>query len=432
MSKRSKNPQSRRSFLKNVATVSIATGLVGELGAVELFVPASERITVGVIGFGKRARSLTGGFMRRNDVQVVAVSEVEPVRRAYGQKMVEDHYSKKKGSSFKGCDAYNDFRKILDRKDIDAVIIATPDHWHAVNVVQASHAKKDIYCEKPLSVAIAHGRKMVHAVEKNKVIFQTGSQQRSEFGGRFRQAVQYIRNGAIGKVLRVHVGVGDPAIPCDLPVEECPTGTDWDMWNGPAAERGYNSQLCPKGNHNHFPAFRRYKEYAGGGLADMGAHHFDIAQWALGMDDTGPVKIIPPKKEGEKRGLKFVYANGIEMFHGGVGGCTFHGEKGTITVTRGWIKSDPEGILKEKLPENAEKIYPSNNHIGNFVDCVKSRKKPICDVEIGHRSASICHLANIGYWVGRPLTWDPKKEQFVNDKEANSHVDREVRSPWKL
>lgn len=428
----SKNTLTRRSFLGKVATVSIASGLVGSPAAARPFFAPSDRITVGVIGYGKRARSLTRGFLGQAGVQLVAVSEVEPARRALGVKTIHDHYaSKKGGGGYRGCAAGNDFREITGRDDIDAVIIATPDHWHVINAIEAARAGQDIYCEKPLTVAIAHGRRMVEEIRKHEVVFQTGSQQRSEFGGRFRQAVDYVRNGAIGKVLRVHVGVGDPAVPCDLPEEKCPEGTDWEMWNGPAPERGYHPDLCPVGNHNHFPAFRKYLEYAGGGLADMGAHHFDIAQWALNRDDGGPVQIIPPEK-GEKRGLRYIYDDGVEMVHGGVGGCTFEGEKGKIIVTRGWIKSEPEGILKEALPENAPRVERSTHHIGNFLDCVRSRKKPICDAEVGHRSASICHLGNIGYQLGRPLKWDPRREVFPDDAEATRLVDRAVRAPWKV
>jgi predicted dehydrogenase len=171
---------------------------------------------------------------------------------------------------------------LLARKDIDAVVIATPDHWHALACVRAAQVKKDIYCEKPLTHRIAQGRKIVEAVRSNDVVFQTGSQQRSEFGGKFRTAVEYVRNGRIGKVKTVRIGVGGPPIACDLPTQSIPEGTDWNLWLGPAAERGYHEELCPKGVHKHFPAWRRYKEFGGGAIADMGAHHFDIAQWALG------------------------------------------------------------------------------------------------------------------------------------------------------
>jgi predicted dehydrogenase len=391
-----------------------------------------DRITIGFIGFGKRSRQILGRFLRIEGAQVVAVSEVVRERREQGRKLVDKHYAQPgaRGPST-GCAAYNDFRELLARDDIDAVVIGTPDHWHAIQTVAAAAAGKDIYCEKPMSLVIAHGRKMVQAVRRHDVIFQTGSQQRSEYGGKFRQAVELVRNGRIGTVKRVHVGVGGPPVPCNLPDEPCPDGTDWEMWNGPAPARGYHHELCPRGIHNHFPAFRRYREYAGGGLADMGAHHFDIAQWALGMDESGPVRIEPPPGNATK-GLKFTYASGVEMFHGGVGGCTFEGTKGTIVVTRGSITSDPPEILEQPIGPDDKRVYRSRDHARNWLMCVRSRKRPICDVETGHRSATICHLANIGYELRRPLTWDPEKEQFAGDAEANRLRDRAVRAPWTL
>jgi predicted dehydrogenase len=311
------------------------------------------------------------------------------------------------------------------------VVIATPDHWHALGCVHAAQAKKDIYCEKPLTHTIAQGRKIAAAVRANKVVFQTGSQQRSEFGGNFRRAVEYVRNGRIGKLKTVRVGVGGPPVACELPTEPMPDGTDWDMWLGPAPKRGYNQILCPQGMHKHFPAWRDYREYAGGALADMGAHHFDIAQWAMDADATGPVEIHPPEGKATS-GLRFVYASGVEMFHGGRSGCTFEGEKGTIYVDRDKLESTPESILAEPLTDADQRVYLSNDHAKNWLDCIASRKDPICTAEIGARSAAICHLANIGYRLRRPLKWDPAKEEFPDDSEANKLLDYEMREPWML
>jgi predicted dehydrogenase len=324
---------------------------------------------------------------------------------------------------------------LLDRKDIDAVLIATPDHWHSIPAVLAARAGKHVYCEKPLTLTIAEGRVVADAAKNNKIAFQTGSQQRSEYGGLFRKAVEYVRNGRIGKVKTVRVGVGAPAVACDLPEQPVPGGTDWETWNGPSPKRGYNEILCPKGIHSHFPAWRNYREYAGGGLADMGAHHFDIAQWALEMDDSGPVKIEPPESKDGKpviTGLRFVYANGIEMFHGGPSGCTFEGTEGTIYVDRGKIESKPETILKEELGKDAKRVYLATDHRKNWLECIRSGKETICPAEVGHRSATICQLGNIGYWLKRSLVWDPAKEQFVGDEEANKLLSRTMREPWKL
>jgi predicted dehydrogenase len=297
---------------------------------------------------------------------------------------------------------------------------------HVHPALAAAAKKLDIYCEKPLTHHIAEGRRLVDAVRKNKLVFQTGSQQRSEYGGRFRQAVEAIRAGKLGDLKTIRIGVGGSPVPCDLPTQEQPGNVNWDLWLGPAPQRGYHEELCPKGIHNHFPAFRKYEEYAGGMLADMGAHHFDIAQWAIGMDASGPVSIEPPA-DGET-GLKFTYANGVEMFHGGPSGCTFEGTAGTIRVDRNLLKSDPPEILA--TPPGG-KPGPGTDHLRNWLDCIKSREEPICTVETGHRTATVCHLANIGYKLRRKLTWDPAKEEFPGDAEANALTTRKPRQGWE-
>ncbi len=425
---------SRRSFLKAAAV----TGLAGPtlLAAARADEPKkrspNDRITLGFIGVGTMGRGHLGSFLGMPDVQVLAVCDVVRERRDSARKMVEDRYGRDKKGEYKGCQAFNDFRELLDRKEIDAVVIATPDHWHAIPAVFAARAGKHIYCEKPLTNVIADGRKIVDAVKDGKVIFQTGSQQRSEFGGRFRRAVELVRNGHIGRVKTVRIGVGGPAVPCDLPEQQVPDGTDWDLWLGPAPKRGYNEVLCPKGVHRHFPAWRNYREYAGGGLADMGAHHFDIAQWALGMSLSGPVKIEPPSDPKATTGLKFTYANGVEMFHGAKTDCVFEGTNGTIRVSRGHLESDPAGLVKQPPTADDLRAYPSDNHRRNWIECIKARRETICPAEVGHRSATVCLLGNIGYWLRRPLRWDPAKERFVDDEEANKLVSREMRAPWKL
>ncbi len=418
---------SRRRFLQSGAATALA------LPALHADEPArkppSERLTLGFIGMGTMNRGHLSGFLGMKDVQVLAVCDVVAERRDDAKRMVEKKYGEGKKGEFKGCDAVTDFRKIIERKDIDAVVIATPDHWHAIPCILAARAGKDIYCEKPLTHNIAEGRRIVEEVAKANVVFQTGSQQRSEFGNHFRLAVELVRNGRIGKLKTIRIGVGGPAIPCELKEEQLPVGTDWDFWLGPAPERGYSSVLCPKGIHGHFPDWRKFQEYAGGQVADMGAHHFDIAQWALDMDGSGPEKIIPPEK-GDT-GLKLVYANGVEMIHGGEADCVFVGETGTIRASRGKIESDPPEILKIPIGEKDWHCYPTNNHKRNWVDCVRSRKVTICPAQVGHRSASVCHLVNIGYRMRKPLSWDPVKERF-DDADANRLVSREPREKWKL
>ena len=388
------------------------------------------RINLGFIGVGMMGRGHLGGFLGNQAVQVVAVCDVHRVRLNDAVERVHRAYAQqRKAGTYRGCASYNDFRELLGRRDIDAVVIATPDHWHAIPAILACRAHKDVYCEKPLSLTIAESRAMVRAARDNDVVFQTGSQQRTEFSGHFRKAVEYVRSGRIGRVRTVRVGVGGPARPCDLPAEPTPDGVDWEMWNGPSPARAFNAILCPTGIHNHFPAWRNYKEYAGGGLADMGAHHFDIAQWALDMDTNGPTEIHPPQT-GDT-GLRFVYASGVEMFHGGPSGCTFEGADGTIYVDRGGIQSTPRTILEQPLGQRDFHLpNVGTSHQRNWLDCIRTRRRPVADVEIGARSAQVCQLGNIGYWLRRQLRWDPAREEFIRDDEANRLRSRENRAPW--
>ena len=429
----------RRRFLKTAA-VSAAAPLVFTRDASA--VAANERLAIGFIGMGTMNRGHLGGLLGRKEVEVVAVCDVVKERLDSASQTVEKRYADRiKSGDFKGPAAYADFRKLIDHPGLDAVVIATPDHWHAMPVILAARAKKHIYCEKPLTHNVAEGRQIVEEVAKAKVIFQTGSQQRSEFGGHFRKAVEYVWNGRIGKLNTIRIGVGGPSRSCDLPEQETPKGTDWDAWLGPAPQRPYHSDLCPKGVHSHFPAWRVYQEYAGGQVGDMGAHHFDIAQWAMRMDGSGPVTIIPPEKSKD-RGLRYVYSNGVVMIHNEFekdadgkeikADCVFDGAEGKILVSRGGISSLPDTILKEPLGEKDERVYPSSSHHGNWLACIRSGKPTICPAQVGHRSASICHLGNIGYHLGRKLTWDPVKEEFVGDDKANKELSREPRAKWKL
>lgn len=420
----------RRTFVRTLAVGGLSSAaLPRRCGAAP--VGPNDRLTLGFIGVGVMGRGHVGVFLGMPDVQIIGVCDVVTERREAARQAIEKRYAdEREKSGFQGCAAYRDFRELLARPDLDAVVIATPDHWHALPCVLAARAGKHIYCEKPLTRTIGEGRRVVEAVTKRNVVFQTGSQQRSEHGGVFRQAVELIRNGRIGKVKSVRVGVGEPAIPCDLPDEPIPEGTDWDLWLGPAARRGYSPILCPKGVHQHFPAWRKYREYANGGLADMGAHHFDIAQWALDMDGTGPVRVEPPADPKAATGLRFVYANGIEMFHGGPSGCTFEGTEGTLHVDRDFVTTTPESIVREPLDDKAKRVYRATNQKRNWIECIRNRKETICPAEIGHRTSTVCILANIGYWLRRPLTWDPVKERFLNDEEANALLDPKMREPW--
>ncbi|MFO0819982.1 MAG: Gfo/Idh/MocA family oxidoreductase [Pirellulales bacterium] len=430
---------SRRQFLRYSALTAAASQLpiVGVTQRVARAAP-SDRLNVGFIGVGTMGRGHLGGLLGQGDVEVVAVCDVVKERRDSAMETVAKRYAQRtKSGEFRGVKNLADFRELLALPGLDAVVIATPDHWHAIPCVLAARAGKHIYCEKPLTHNVAEGRWIVDEVAKGKVIFQTGSQQRSEFGGHFRKAVEYVWNGRIGQLKTIRIGVGGPAQPCDLPAQEIPEGTDWDFWLGPAPERPYNEVLCPKGVHKHFPQWRAYREFAGGGLADMGAHHFDIAQWAMKMDSSGPVQVIAPEKPGLGKGLRFVYANGVTMIHNEFEGdvkadCVFEGTEGTILVSRGGISSRPNSILESPLDDQAQRVYPSNQHHRNWLDSIRAGKDCICTAETGHRSATICHLANIGYRLGRSLRWDPVLEKFEGDDEANQLLSREPRAKWKI
>jgi predicted dehydrogenase len=430
----------RRDFIQSAAVAAAAAPIIvpaPALGGTKK-TAASERLTLGFIGVGKQNRGHLGSFLGTKDVQVLAVCDVDKTRRESAKQMVEKRYGEQqKNGRYKGCAAYNDFRELLGRKDIDAVVIAPPDHWHAIPVLEACRAGKDIYCEKPLSLTIHEAKAMIDAVRKYNRVLQTGSQQRSS--PEFLLACELVRSGRIGKVQRVYVNVGGPSKWCDLPEEPMEPGLDWDRWLGPAPKRPYNSVLSPRGIPRNFPNWRAYREYSGGMMTDWGAHHFDIAQWGLGMDGSGPIEIIPPEDPKAERGVKFIYANGVEVIHGSeyepgkrFRGVAFIGSEGKIFVDRGYKASDPKEIITQPLGDKDVHLYKSPGHHRDWLNCVRSRKRPICDVEIGARSVTVCHLGNLAYWNHRKLYWDPKEWRFVNDAEANTWLDRARREPYHL
>lgn len=438
-----KNAFSRRRFLQNAALLSASAPFILPSRVWSAETPPNSRLNVGFIGMGTQGRGLMGGHLRSADTRVVAVCDVDTTRREHAKKMVEDHYAKQTDATGgKDCAAYNDFRELVGRKDIDAVVIATPDHWHALITIAAAKAGKDIYCEKPLCQSIREARAMVNAVRKNKRIFQTGSMQRSS--REFRVGCELVRNGVIGKIKTVEVGVGGPGVPCDLPGEAEEPGLDWNMWLGPAPMRAYHSELSPRGVHKHFPNWRKYREYGGGMITDWGAHHFDIAQWGLGMDESGPVEILPPEKPNAQHGARFVYENGVEVLHKSGGGVWFFGDNGKVFVDRGkfefWLGSEQkakeakqaEDIAKEFLPANGVRLYKSGDHRGDWMSSIRSRKPPICDVEVGARTVSVCHLVNLAYYHGKPIKWDPKKEKFAGGTGDPKWLDVPHRSPWEI
>ncbi len=427
---------SRRQFLRTttagLGAAAVAPQIVSSqvLGDNRKAAP-SERITVGFIGCGKMANDYhLRTLLQFGDVQAVAVCEVDRNRRAHARQRVEAAYSDR--TDWKGCSEYVDFRQLLARPDIDAVVIATPDHWHAIPLIEACKAGKDVYCEKPLTLTIAEAQRCIQAARKHGRVVQTGSQQRSSVFGPFRKACEIIRSGRLGKVQSVTVGVGIPSVWCDLPAEPAEPGLDWNLWLGPAPMRAYNPILSPRGVHNHFPAWRSYREYSGGGHTDMGAHHYDIAQWALGMDQSGPTTITPPEDPNATTGVTYEYANGITMTHGGPSGCTFTGTEGTLRIDRGHLSSTPKAIVDTPLTDSDVKLYNSPGHHRDWINCIRERRKPVADVEIGARSVTLIHLGNLAYWNHRKLQWDPKNWEFPGDAEANAWRDCPRRDPWQL
>jgi predicted dehydrogenase len=411
---------SRRSFIGALGAGMAAPYFLtsNALGA-EGDIPASDRLRIGHIGInwmgGIHLDSYASG-KAYPEARSVAACDVDADHLAKAAKRIGEH-----------CKTYHDFRDLLDDKDIDAVVVATPDHWHAIVCIQAAEAGKDIYCEKPLSLTIREARAMANAVRRYGRVFQTGSQQRSE--DNFRYACELVRSGRIGKVRTVHVGVGGPSGPCDLPEEPVKPGLDWNFWLGPAPWRPYNGKIHPVN-------WRSFMDYSGGGMTDWGAHHFDIAQWGLGMDASGPVEVHPPDGK-DYASLTYKYANGVVMFHGGANGVLFTGTDGKIEVNRGYLKSWPEDIVKVPIGASDVHLYktpPSSwrGHTLDWMSCIRSRRRPICDVEVGCRSITVCHLGNLAWWLKRPLKWDPRKEEIIGDKEAARWLDRPKRAPWHL
>jgi predicted dehydrogenase len=416
----------------------------------------AKRIRLGFIGIGKQASGHLGFFVGRTDTEVVAVCDVDKARREAAHKTVVDKYKEFQRKDFKGCDQYVDYREVLARMDVDAVVIGTPDHWHTTILVEAAKAGKHIYCEKPLTLTIAEAKMAVDAVRAHKVVFQTGSQQRSD--GPFREVCDYIRNGKLGKITEVFVGIGVTSKPCDLPGEQPKGEIDWDRWLGQAPERPYNSRLAHAGelpkDYPFNPGWRDYREFSGGYVTDWGAHHFDITQWALSMDGSGPVEIHPPASKGDEFGAKFVYRGSpagdeITVHHvkqvyerpdpknpgktvKETNGILFVGEKGKIFVSRSVKVSEPANILAEPLGEDAKKLANTGLHRVNWLDCIRSGGKPVCDVEVGAGSVTVCHLVNLAYWHGQKLKWDPTKWTFVDGAGDNAWLTRPQREKYAL
>ncbi|HEY1859982.1 MAG TPA: Gfo/Idh/MocA family oxidoreductase, partial [Gemmataceae bacterium] len=416
---------------------------------------ANDKINMGVIGLGpppRRALDLYHGAKGNKQVQFVATCNVD----AGHLKFAIDEM--KKG----GYDAtgYKDYRELLDRKDIDAVLIAVPDHWHTLIAIDALRKKKDIYSEKPLTLTVAEGQALVKVAKGTDRVFQVGSQQRSE--GAFRLACELVRNGRVGKIKTVETRIGgiDKNKTGPFKTAPVPEGLDWELWQGQTAKVPFIPQRC------HYE-FRWWYEYSGGKMTDWGAHHNDIAQWGLGMDESGPIA-VEATGEADKRPdcynvhssftVKYKYASGAELIcahtqldgaidpkedkytdkdgkekaHRHDNGVLFRGEDDKwIFVNREIITASDKKLIDEPLPKDAVRLYPSTNHMGNFLDCLKTRKPTTCTAEIGHRSVTVCHIGVIALRTGKKLKWDPVKEVF-DDAEANKMLSRPMEKPWQL
>lgn len=433
----------------------------------------SERITVAVLGWGTIATHWTPSFLNNEKCQVVAVAD--PMKegsnygysgelkggREVGRQFIDKFYSENAKTKVKVCAAYTDFRELLEKEDIDAVQICTPDHWHGYQTIYSARKGKHLYGQKPLSLNIGEGRQMVNAINEAGITWQTGSQQRSD--AYFRMACEFVRNGRIGKVKRVRIGLpgghknwsklGDKTDPAPVPAD-----FDYDMWLGPAEQMEYRPALLPLNWRHNF-------NFSGGMITDFGAHHIDIAQWAMDLESTGPVEInnirgeLPDKKALYNTASKFHYEctfeNGTQYIIADESeklmpelealqkdkskpadqtGIFFEGEGGKwIWVNRGKLLASDPNLFRDKIRPEEVHLYESKDHTDNFLDCVYSGKPPVAPVETAHRTISISHLGNIGLRLGRTsLKWDPKAESFTGDEEANGLRNREWRKPWVL
>jgi predicted dehydrogenase len=440
------NTFNRRRFLQSTGLAGAALALPAwfveeqrSYAAPETPRSPNDKPNIALIGAGGRGRGDAKDASRYGNL--VAVCDVDAA------------HAESAAKQFKGAQAYTDFRKVLERNDIDVIINGTPDHWHTLVNMAAAKAGKDIYSEKPLTLTIDEGRRLVKVIRDSGRILQTGTQQRSD--ANFRLVCELVLNGRLGKLKQITTWLPAGLREGPFKTAPVPEGLNWDYWQGQTPSVDYVPQRC----HTFF---RYWYEYSGGTITDWGAHHNDIAFWGTGYDRSGPVAVeAKPLVEMIPGGytaysdyrIEYTYKNGLkhvceseryDNIFGGDNpdtadppagtfrhGIKFDGEAGWIFVSRGITQASDPDLLKQPLPSDAKRLYASNNHMGNFFECVKSRKPPICDVEIGHRSASICHLAVISLLLGgRKLKWDPDKEEFVGDAEAQKMVARPMRKPY--
>lgn len=436
---------SRRQFLKSSAAAASTVLLAPTIVPSSVFGAnaPSNRITVGMIGMGRQAYySNLKSFLSASDTQVIAACDVDVWRLDNAKKAVEKHYAKEQASGkFKGCSIYKDFRELLARTDIDAVMISTPDHWHVPMAIEAAKAGKDICCEKPLTLSIAEGRVLSDTVKRYNRVFRTDSEFRSHEC--FQRACELVLNGRIGKVHTIRTGVPAGDVGCE-PQQEMPVPKelDYELWLGPAPSAPYTlKRVHAPGNYER-PGWMRVLDYCEGMVTNWGAHLNDIAQWGNGTERTGPVEIEGSGKfpsEGLWNVLlgfeiKYRFANGVRLFYSiSHPHVRFEGTDGWIEAdynTRA-LKAHPESILKSTIGPD-EIHLPLKGEKRDFLDAVKTRGQTLADAEVGHRTTSLCQLGHIAIQVGRKLKWDPDAERFTNDETANRLLSRPMRSPWRL
>ena len=425
------NQLSRRKFIKTAAVGAVGVAVFPQfLSSCKQNKSADSGdglIRLGFIGLGRQAMYLLNGYIDMPEVRVVAGCDVYGIKRERFLKRVNEHYATNEEEV--SVEVYERYADLIARDDIDAVIIATPDHAHAFMAIEACKAKKDVYLEKPLTFTIKEGQALTKAVRDNGVILAVGSQQRSDVN--FQHAIKMVHEGKLGKIERINAYVGAPPTPYDLPEEPVPADLNWPLWLGPSEHVHFNSELNPpisidpEENEKIWGAWRWYKELGGGFTTDWGAHMFDLAQWALKMDGSGPVEIIPAGYKDTKY-LTFIYENGVVMTEEPFNeqmtkGVKFWGDEGWIEVSRGHFVASDDSLLPEKR-EEVEGAYETQiPHLTNFIESVKNRSEPVVPVETGHSSCVVCTLGNIAYDLGRPIKWDPVAEKFVDDLEAEAN-----------
>ena len=432
-----KNNLDRRSFLKKSLIGAAGVSLLPLYSCKKT---ADDTLRLGFIGLGRQTNYLQSSFLKIDPkVKIVAGADVYAIKRERFLKKCNDYY--KSVNEEVQVTAYEDYTDLLARTDIDAVVIASPDHWHARMGIDACLAGKDIYLEKPLTYSIKEGQELIKAVRGNDRILAVGSQQRSD--PNFQHAVNLAKDGKLGKLTKVEVFLGrldSHPMPYDLPEEPVPDGLNWDMWIGPAPKLHFNSKLNPPisldppVDEQFWGGWRWFKELAGGLMTDWGAHMMDIAQWGMGYDHSGPVKVIPIGFEGNEF-LTYVFDNGLEIkhvdFNKGQQGVKFYGENAWVEVGRDHFIASDESLYAEV--EDTEVPYEGRaaHHI-NFIESIRTRKDPAATVEIGHSICTSCTLGNIASELGRPVEWDPANQVFVNDEEASEFLHRDYENGYKL